>query len=580
MRDGMKVLKGIFFFVMGLIMAACAGILICALNPSLTAMLARRVEGAYEAQAAQPAQSDGLGELGGIGGMLSGRTGLVGEGRSADNVQGIPAGNQPGIDAGWLDRVDYEPPDSQPVETPDSVSGRTGYEPVREEAEQIGEEEAEDLTDAASSGETGSGLTFDGEEYPYYAMLEPDMQQIYSQIYANVMEVSPSFTPVVDVSVSQLKTVFEAVYNDHPELFWLDTGYSCKYLRSGRCVEVALKYNRTVDALEEAKSAFEGTAGNIVSQAQGLGSDAEKERYVHDALMQLVEYDLSAPMNQSAYSALVGGRSVCAGYARAFQYMMQLLDIPCYYCTGFAGEDHAWNIVKIDDAYHNVDVTWDDTDTPTYDYFNKSDRSFGTTHVRTGLSVYLPACVDGESPGAAAVAGQGDGENPGTGAVPGQGGDSSGSGDGAAAGTGEPGEDSSDLSNLINPNPVEPLTWQSKVSVEPVEENQEPTAEQLRQENLNKAGITEEQVRDTMQEYYEDCQKLLKEVGTGDQQFINVIPESLWSSIERAYGSGDYWQQYVEPVMKELGIENFVIQLQVEDLGGGYYRLYHNIYTY
>lgn len=557
MRDGLKIVKGIFFFVMGLIMAASAGILICALNPSLTAMLARRVESAYQTHAAQPVQA------GGMGGLLSGQTGQGAE-EPTDSPEGIPAGNQPGISAGWLDKVDYEPPDSQPVETPDSVSGRTGYEPVQEEAEQIGEEEAEDLTGAVSSGETGSGLTFDGEEYPYYAMLEPDMQQIYSQIYANALEVSPSFAPVVNVSVSQLKTVFEAVYNDHPELFWLDTGYSCKYLRSGRCVEVALKYNPTVDALEEAKAAFEGAAGTIVSQAQALGSVAEKERYVHDALMQLVEYDLDAPMNQSAYSALVGGRSVCAGYARAFQYLMQLLDIPCYYCTGFAGEDHAWNIVKIDDVYHNVDVTWDDTDTPTYDYFNKSDRSFGTTHVRTGLSVYLPACVDGA--------------NPGTGAVPGQGSDSAGSGDGAAAATDETGEDSSDLSDLINPNPVEPLTWQSKVTVETVEDP-EPTAEQLRQENLNKAGITEEQVRDTMQEYYEDCQKLLKEVGTGNQQFINVIPETLWSSVEGAYSSGDYWKQYVEPAMKELGIENFVIQLQVEDLGGGYYRLYHNIYT-
>ena len=96
---------------------------------------------------------------------------------------------------------------------------------------------------------------------------------------------------------------------------------------------------------------------------------------------------------------------------------------------------------------------------------------------------------------------------------------------------------------------------------------------------MNKAGITEEQVRDTMQEYYEDCQRLLREAGAGDRQFVNVIPESLWSSVERAYSSGDYWKQYVEPIMEELGIENFVIQLQVEDLGGGYYRLCHNIYT-
>ena len=44
MCGNLKVLKGIFFFLMGLIMIGCTGILVCALNPSLTAMLAERVE--------------------------------------------------------------------------------------------------------------------------------------------------------------------------------------------------------------------------------------------------------------------------------------------------------------------------------------------------------------------------------------------------------------------------------------------------------------------------------------------------------------------------------------------------------
>ena len=72
---------------------------------------------------------------------------------------------------------------------------------------------------------------------------------------------------------------------------------------------------------------------------------------------------------------------------------------------------------------------------------------------------------------------------------------------------------------------------------------------------------------------------MLEEVGTGDRQFTNVIPESLWSSVERAYYNGDYWNGYVEEALKELGADDFVIQLQVERLGGGYYRLYHNVYT-
>lgn len=554
MCGNLKVLKGIFFFLMGLIMIGCTGILVCALNPSLTAMLAERVESVGSAQSSRDGQS------GGLGGLFR-----DGDGQSDSTV---PGEGQPGINADWLEgQSGYEQPDSPSVEAPEDVSGRTGYEPVQEEAQEIDEDEAGGLTGAENPGDTGSGLSFDAETYPYYAMLEAEMQQIYSQIYANAMSLTPSFTPVATVSVSQLKTVFEAVYNDHPELFWLDTGYSCKYLRSGRCAEITLKFNETADALEQARLAFQGAAGNIVAQARGLGSQAEMEKYVHDALMGLVEYDVAAPMNQSAYSALVGGRSVCAGYARAFQYIMQELGIPCYYCTGYAGEDHAWNIVKIDGVYQNVDVTWDDTEEPTYNYFNKTDRELAATHRRTGLSVYLPACEGaGTQTPAAPEGGEAgtseDGEIPGSAENPG----------------GEDADGADDISGLINPNPIQPLEWESKREEVPVDPLQ--AAEDRRRESLEKAGVTEEQVRDTMQEYYEDCRRLLKDAGTGDRQFVNVIPQSLWGSVERAYNSGDYRKGYVDSALKDMGASSFAIQLQVQDLGGGYYRLYHNVYTY
>lgn len=554
MCGNLKVLKGIFFFLMGLIMIGCTGILVCALNPSLTAMLAERVESVGSAQSSRDGQS------GGLGGLFR-----DGDGQSDSTV---PGEGQPGINADWLEgQSGYEQPDSPSVEAPEDVSGRTGYEPVQEEAQEIDEDEAGGLTGAENPGDTGSGLSFDAETYPYYAMLEAEMQQIYSQIYANAMSLTPSFTPVATVSVSQLKTVFEAVYNDHPELFWLDTGYSCKYLRSGRCAEITLKFNETADALEQARLAFQGAAGNIVAQARGLGSQAEMEKYVHDALMGLVEYDVAAPMNQSAYSALVGGRSVCAGYARAFQYIMQELGVPCYYCTGYAGEDHAWNIVKIDGVYQNVDVTWDDTEEPTYNYFNKTDRELAATHRRTGLSVYLPACEGaGTQTPAAPEGGEAgtseDGEIPGSAENPG----------------GEDADGADDISGLINPNPIQPLEWESKKKEEPVDPLQ--AAEDRRRESLEKAGVTEEQVRDTMQEYYEDCRRLLKDAGTGDRQFVNVIPQSLWGSVERAYNSGDYRKGYVDSALKDMGASSFAIQLQVQDLGGGYYRLYHNVYTY
>ncbi len=506
----MKIVKGIYFSIMGLIVAGCIGVLICALNPALTRRLAEWV---------------------GNGQALPG--GSVSDGRP---VAGIDEGRVKGPEG-------YRRPDSVPSGTPSSVDGRTGYEPVQDTGEQIAQNEADNLAGIIAPGATGEGLVFDETLYPYYAMLEQGMQPLYRQIYANAMNLTVSFTPVVNVSMEQLKTVFEAVYNDHPELFWLEGGYSCKYLGSGSCVQITLKYNSTADYLDSAKEEFEQAAQMILAGAQNLDSDSEKERYVHDALMQLVLYEGAAPMNQSAYSALVGGRSVCAGYARAFQYLMQRLGFPCYYCTGFAGEDHAWNILRAEGVFRNVDVTWDDTDPATYDYYNKSDREFGGTHMRTGLSLYLPPCPE----------------------------------DSLAALPDEGEQVPSYIEGLINPNPMEPMRWHSKSEGG---DNGGITAEEQKAINLEKAGITEDQVRETADEYYADCLKLLKEAGKGDKQFTNVVPLSLWNALEQAYGRGDFWKGYADEALKALGAEHFVIQLQVQRLGGGYCRLYHNVYTY
>jgi len=509
MREKLKLLKKLFYVIMGLILAGCAGVLVCAFNPSLTQMLSGKIENAGQA---------------------------TGNGSYTES--------QPGINTNWLNsrnQVSYEIPGSRPAKPPSAVSGKMGYEPIQEVAEQILPEEADNLSENISVGETGSGLSFDQEFYPYYAMLDSDMQQLYNQIYANAQNLTASFSPVVPVSVGQLKNVFEAVYNDHPELFWLDSGYSCKYLRSGSCVEITLKYNSTVSDLNSAKQNFLMGALQFLSGASSLGSTAEKEQYIHDALMMKVDYDLKAPMNQSAYSALVQGRSVCAGYARAYQYLMQQLGIPCYYCTGYAGEDHAWNIVKLNGGYVNVDVTWDDTDPATYDYFNKTDQEFASTHMRTGLSIYLPACVaEGQSSTNTTT--------------------------------------SSGVADFINPNPIKPLVWQGNPQTSNTDTGL--TAEEKKKANLEEAGITEDQVRDTMDAYYKECLTQLKKVGKGDKQYSIVIPESLWNSVERAYVSGEYWKKYVEDALKELEAENYTIRIQVERLGGGYYRVYHNVYTY
>lgn len=536
----MKVIKCILYMLAGFMMAGCLIIVICALNPSLTQMLARQVQSVQESMSAE-----GSGNA------------AADQGRG----QGTLPEAVPGINVDWLnDRESegYLVPAAMPADFPEEVSGLWGYEPVTADTQQIVQEEADNLSDILAGGELEVEFMRPESFYPYYQMLQPELKQLYKQIYANALAMATSFAPVINVDVDELTTVFEAVLNDHPELVLLDTGFSCMYLEDGTCVEITLVYNELLSD-EASRLDYLEKALELLSEADALGSDLEKEKFVHDKLAEMVVYDKNAPLNQVAYSAIENGRTVCAGYARAFQLLMQELGIPCFYCTGYAGEAHAWNIVLLDGKYYNVDVTWDDTEPLTYNYFNKTDAEFSDTHVRTGLSVYLPACTGtaygGNLADAVAPQPEDDAGEPDTGT-----------------------EGDFDGGDLVAPAPQQPLVWVSRGKNDGGNETDD--RDYIKQSNLQKAGIKEEDVLDTIDEYYKDCKKQLQEAGVGDKRFTNVIPSSLWNTVERVYSSGSYWTGYVDSALKEMNAENFSIQLQVLDLGGGYYRLYHNVYTY
>lgn len=552
----MKVVNKIMIGIAVLCLLLCGGILVFALNPDMTSSLAQKL---YGNTVDMPPGIEETEE-----GQTSGN----------GNISVTLPNGMPGEMNG------YVAPSMDQMQIPEDVSGRTGFTPVQPEEQQIPDQEAQNLKETLGSGETGEGLSFSAEEYPYYQMLSENQQSVYRQIYANAQNLTEKFAPEKTVSASDVKTAFEAVIGDHPEMFWLETGYSSKYLTNGQCVEIDLKYNSTADDLESAKQRFDAAAQKLITGAASLDSNYEKEKYVHDALASAVTYDLTADMNQSAYSALVNGKSVCAGYARAYQYLLQQLGIPCYYCTGYSGGDHAWNIVKLEDGYYNVDVTWDDAAAIRYDYFNKTDADFASTHVRQNLSVYLPACngtaYRQENTTGAAGTGQpseagGATPDPDAGTTP-----SGGQTDGSVTdpgqqgdGTQEPEQPGNSLSDYINPDPQEPLRY--------------PSGNTAGSAGNTTAAATPEPRADALTDlssYYEDCRKQLTGLGSGDQHFDNVVPKSLWSTIEQSYHTGAYEQGYVVDVLKNLGMEYFAIQLQLVDIGDGYYRVYHNVVTY
>ncbi len=427
---------------------------------------------------------------------------------------------------------DYIPPERNNIATPAEVSGRSGYEPVKDDTQQIDDDAARELQEQLSYGETGDGLTFNEEYYPYYGMLDSNLQRLYRQIYANAMAANKNFAPVEEVNRNQLKNVFMAVFNDHPEIFWLDSAYSAKISRSGKCVEIQLQFNNTANNLGASKNNFNSAAEAILSGARNLGSDYEKEVYVHNALLDKAEYNLRAPLNQNAYSALVNGQTVCAGYARAFQYLMQQLNVPCYYCTGYAGESHAWNIIRLDGDYYNVDTTWDDTNPNTLDYFNKTDADFAKDHVREELSVYLPACNGTKYRGTES--------------------------------------NSSDEQPVYNEPPVS--NEQPVYNDQPVNLNSDSG-----RRSLEEAGFAEQDVLTTLQDYYADCYNKIMQSG-GSLQFENVIAdEKMWMACYNAYNSKAYANGYLYRALEELSASSGEVVVETEELKDGRILLKHNI---
>lgn len=478
----MKLLKKIFYAISGLIFLSGLLMLFCMLNPKLTDSLADRLYSGRPVQAETvPDEQQNQGDR---------DTERRNQQETASD-ESAKSGNEPAADS-----AQYIPPAQEDITVPDTVAERSGYVPVQEEAQQIEDEEAELLLERTGYGETGDGLEFEALYYPYYHMLDAAGQHIYRQIYANALELNDTFVPIEQIRENALKDAYLAVYNDHPELFWLDGGYTGKCMPNGICAEVTLRFNRTAGNLTQASEEFRAAADRIMGAAQQAETVYETEVLVHQAILDNTEYRLNAPMNQSAYSALVNGQSVCAGYARAFQYVMQQLGIPSYYCTGYAGMDHAWNIVLLEGDYYNVDATWNDTEPNTLDYFNKTDTDFASTHVRQELSVYLPACRGNRY------------------AVP-----------------------------------------------------------------SSAAAVPEEDILYSLQDYYNDCYaRALQNVGGEVIEFENYLSgEALMQEWNHVYQQDAYAQGYVNQLLTDIGIPSCELNVQVERVSDGLYRLKHSI---
>ena len=208
-----------------------------------------------------------------------------------------------------------------------------------------------------------------------------------------------------------IDSIFQCVLNDHPELFFVEGYTYTKYTRGDRLLAIDFSgtYSMDLETALERKQQIEEGAEQLLS---GIGqelSDYEKVKYVYETLIKHTDYDLTSQDNQNIYSVFVNHYSVCQGYAKATQYLLNQLGIECTLVMGTVdtGEGHAWNLVKVDGSYYYVDTTWGDAsyqlEEPenngdaympdiNYDYLCVTTRELLRTHTLGGV-VPMPECV-------------------------------------------------------------------------------------------------------------------------------------------------------------------------------------------
>ena len=187
-------------------------------------------------------------------------------------------------------------------------------------------------------------------------------------------------------------------------LRWQHTGKSCAMkkmpLASGyQYTFTYTPYTEYFDTIWFTTAAQEKALTNYIQNtilpqlSLGGKTTYQKVQAIYNWITANVKYDYSH-MNDptywpqyTAYAAAVQKKAVCQGYANLFYRLANDAGIDCRIITGKAyngtqTEDHAWNIVRMEDEkYYCLDATWDAGLKPeNYEYFLKGLTSFSRDH--------------------------------------------------------------------------------------------------------------------------------------------------------------------------------------------------------
>ena len=220
----------------------------------------------------------------------------------------------------------------------------------------------------------------------YYHNLPQELKDAYISLYFSAVDFDEKCK--VRLTEEEMTTVVDAVMYDNSELFWLTGNYN--YSVYSDYVEISHEYRLDEKEAKKISKQIDKKIDEIVENMPQYSTQFEKELYLHDYVCDNTTYDKNAPNleRQTAYGALLSGKTVCEGYARAVQLLLDEVGIKNYLIVGDTSDNnnelHMWNVVQIDGYNYHLDATWNDgaftNNEQGYFYFNVTDSYIKKTH--------------------------------------------------------------------------------------------------------------------------------------------------------------------------------------------------------
>lgn len=153
----------------------------------------------------------------------------------------------------------------------------------------------------------------------------------------------------------------------------------------------------SVDAISSAQSSFDVVVNDAINASSNY-TDFEKIQLANETVIESTTYDFCnsselaeySPYIRTAYGALINGKAVCEGYARALKVLLDKMNVENVLVNGYllsnenALEPHMWNYVKLENKWYAIDPTLNDSMGATK-YFLLGADDFLIDHIVDGV---------------------------------------------------------------------------------------------------------------------------------------------------------------------------------------------------